>query len=705
MKPRYKAAIGMFGLVVLGGLVSAGVFVWIGSQMAVYATVGIVPLLAVAGLLWVRTTVQQTGVNEQRYTKQRAREVGEAFTDFWTMRERMRDAHPSYFVTDDPGIESVVSDLETEGVLVDLDSASFSLSDPGELESLNRIQSDIDDLADERDRQFIEGVRNDVESLNRSVSQLSDITTVDTELDAEDVPADPSDVDPDGTEPWWETLDGRLADHERSAEESIRRALDSVRSTLAVSDDVDTSQVNQELENAEAALGDRRYEEAVDHVLNARERFRQSGSDSFRSGREELLALVEAVRSADVERYVDEETFAELDRCEESIEDLEDATEMATLDDLRSALRDVCIDIVVTLESELDRYLSILDQEEPPAGFYQRPDAADEDYTALLRETDSITAFRHAFEQAIEELEGPLSTLETKADVIQAYPQMADRMEERLRTEGRVTADDLPVKRDEEKYMGLYARQHADVEFDPTEPSLTASTDVTTHTLTVEAAFESGGPERGITIEIDGDQYADSESGTTHLLLDRTFEDVPAGEYEVRAVPDTDTHEAVSETVTVEANREVALEISDVALRERVCDGVDVDIDGLLTDFGPRIEDRFETEDYVSTSMSFQIDAEYVPCLLVTWADRTGYETLESDDEIIIYDDETLMNEIENVIRYNIDPGEELTFEKLRTKYLSVPASDTVLRDLVAGSTAADDVTLTESGIRKEGED
>lgn len=702
MKPRYKASLGMFGLVVLGGLVSAGVFVWVGSQVAILAVAGIVPVLAVAGFIWVRTTVQQTGVSEQRYTKQRAREVGEQFVDFWTTREQMRSQHPSYFMTEDPNVQSVVSSLEAAGVLVDTSDASFRLSNPEELEELNRAQSEISDLAADRDREFLDGISDDVESLNQSVDRLSDITTVETELSAADVPADPTGVETQGGEPWWEAMETRLADHERAVEETIRRAIDSVRSTATASDGVETDEVDRELEQAETAVSDGQFEQAIEHVVNARDRFRESGSDTFQSDREEMLSTIEAVRSAGVEKYVDESTFAELDECERRIRNLEDATDMTAMNEQGSALRRTCTDIVGHIESELDRYLTVLDDADPPMGFYQRPDVADESYVDALESTDSITAFRHGLEQALAELEEPLETLSEKADVIQAYPQMADRIEAELKRDGTVTDEDLPVKRDEEKYMGLYARQHDDVEFDPAEPSLTTDTTITTHALTVGASYESGGPEREITLEIEGDQHTDSAAESTHLRMEHEFPEVPAGEYDVRAVPGTDTHDPATETVTVEDDCAVTLTIQDVELRDKVCAGVSADIDPLLEDFGDRIDERFQTEAYVSTSMSFPIDDDYVPCLLVEWANREGYAALEADDEIIVYDDDTLLSEIENVVQYNIDAGDHLSFDDLRTKYLSVPASDSVLRDLVQGSDATGGVQLTDTGIQKE---
>lgn len=698
MKRETKAAVAMFAVVVAGGAVSAAVFVFVGSQMAVYATVGIVPVLALAGLLWVRGTVKRTGTSQSEITKRRAREVGERFAEAWAHHERMHQAFPDLVPADPRGGEKIVADLDEQGVEFDRESASISLSrlSSRDIESLNRIEDAIADFEDDRDRAFAENVREEVRSLNRAVADLSDVTSVQTPLD----PGDVADPPPDRDGEWWESVADDVRTHREAVAETVGDAVEAVRSTVASSSDVDGEAVERALTEAEDALDRGEFETAVEHVHAARDELRTAGGDSFRSARRDLLTLVEAARQVDVDTYLDFDFGDRLDEREREIEALEDATDMAALAEERTALRDLCTDVVAGLESELDRLLDVLDGADLPEGYYWRPEVADEDPASDLQATDSVPAFTEAFERTVDDLADALDRTSTKADVAQGYDEMSERIESVLRSSGRVTPADLPVKRHEDQFMGLYAREHDGVTYDPDEPVLTADS-TETYTVEVRAKFESGGSERDVTVGLDGDGRADSETVTTPLTAKAVFEDVPYGEYTVRAEPAPEDSATAEETVQVDEDTEVRLEMADVSLRERVCADVGPELDQFVADLGPKLSDRFEADGYLDTGMSYSIDDEYVPCLLVTWASREGHDVVETDDGILVYDDDLLTGELENVVRYNLDAGEEMSFERLRVDFLSVPAPDAAIRELVAESAADESVSLTENALTK----
>src|SRR6056297_310822 len=100
-----------------------------------------------------------------------------------------------------------------------------------------------------------------------------------------------------------------------------------------------------------------------------------------------------------------------------------------------------------------------------------------------------------------------------------------------------VTPADLPVK-EAAAFMELYARTHPDASYEPDGPALVAAGERDTYAATVLARLEEGGPKRGIGVDVEGTAYAESEHVRTHVAEEVTFEEVPRGEYTVRADPD-----------------------------------------------------------------------------------------------------------------------------------------------------------------------
>ena len=119
-----------------------------------------------------------------------------------------------------------------------------------------------------------------------------------------------------------------------------------------------------------------------------------------------------------------------------------------------------------------------------------------------------------------------------------------------------------------------------------------------------------------------------------------------------------------------------------------------------VADFINAFDDRFDEEGYLSTGMSYRVDESYIPCLLVLWADRAGHGTTQLDDgTVLVYDSETLVGELENVVAYNLEGGESIAFDELRERFLSAPVPDAALADIATAE--LDDATVADDHLTK----
>ena len=698
MKPEYKTAGGIFGLVVLGGVVSASVFVVFGSRLAIYSLFGLVPLLAVAGFVFVRTTVADTGSGQKRIREQRAREVANDFGAVFDRFRSMRATYPELVSESDVPFDRVIGRMEEEGFDVDRESGTadlgrFASPDVGALAS---IGNDVEELSEALDEAFVEGVRGEIRRLNGQLERLDGVIGPDVHEDPETVTKAAGE---EGTgQSWWRTLGSRLEEYREHVRSETERAAEALRSDARNAGDVEMSTVEEQL----SGVSSDDVETAVGSVLSARDTFRRAASGSFDEHRRELLALADAVRSADVLGRVSDDRSAAFERAVDDVEALDDAVEVSELRRSGRELRSTCTAMVTDLESELDGCLSTLESASVPEDYYERPAAADAGYGEELSGLDDSAAYRSTWMGAADALTDALDALERKTRVARMYDDIETRIETELRRSGEVRAADIPVKRDEEQFMGLYARTH-DVEFDPTEPSLTAAGSAETHTVTANVRFADGGAERSARVDLDGETHSDHAEVTTYLAETVTFEEVPFGEYTVRAVPATDGNEPAEASVTVDADVSVDLEMPDVTLRERLCEGLD-DVDRHVSEMSDRFEQRFEASGYLDGSMSFPVSEEYVPCLLATWAAENGYGVTETRGEgVVVYSADLVAAELRKVAEHNLEPDESIDYGGLRERFLSAPVPDAVVREVAASVSG---LQPTDEGVHRptEGE-
>jgi len=285
---------------------------------------------------------------------------------------------------------------------------------------------------------------------------------------------------------------------------------------------------------------------------------------------------------------------------------------------------------------------------------------------------------------------------------VSGYDRIEPQITETLKKEGVVTGEDLPVGELEEQFLILYYRNHMNrVEYDPGGPRLVSSTGTESYTVSATIEFGVGGDERELTVRLTGETHTAEETAVTPFATTVSFDEVPYGEYTLEVIPDSQEFGPVTREITVDDDLEIDIELTQRTLREQLCEGLDIDIEHTLSEFSSRLEEQFETEQYLHSDMSVPIADEYVPCLLVSWAEENGYTVAREGDEITVFERERVQKELENVIRYNLEEGETKSFAALRNNFLSAPISDTMLTELVEGSTEHDAVRIDETGITK----
>jgi hypothetical protein len=693
VKSSTKTALGIFGLIVLGVLASAGVFVFFGTQLAVYATVAIAPMLFIGGALWVRQRIQSTGTDQTQYTRRRAREVGEAFTDFWERHDQVRRTYPGVFGDGlGLGVNALIADLNEAGIQFDTQTGTFTLGSVSNLEEINTLANRIDEVQSDLDPAFGDAVAGRINAIQSELHRLDDLVDASQYPSGADVPRN-----------HWTDAADEMDRAREQAIELIDDAAEGVQSAITAADNVDRASVEHYLADARDAAGNYQFSRAVTALLDARDAVRREGETTFSSVQQDLESLLATVTDSDADQYITDQSKTDVSDLQQSIGQLDDAIDLADLTRIRNDAKEQCINIVATLEEDLEGVIRQLEQADVPEGFYSTPEAADEDYPGTLRETEDLTLFETRWQTAVEKLTEALSTLEPKADVVSGYDNIREEIESQLRATGRVDGSDLPVRKHHEQFLGLYYREHPnEVTFDIDEPSLTVAGGGESYDVDVTVRFERGGPDRDVAVTLDGGATGPerTDTVTTPLVGTVTFTEVPFGEYTVRAEPADDEFASAEQSVMVDDQMEVDLDLSAISLRERICEGMEAEAERYLDDLEDTLAERFETEGQLTTEMSYRVDEEYIPCLLVLWADRVAHAVTESEDgAVVVYDAGTIRDELENVIRYNLDEGESITFDGLRERYLSAPVPDHELSEIATEELA--NVTVAETKLTK----
>ena len=693
MNANRRTALGIGALVVLAAAIGAGIFVWSGSQAATWFVLVGVPLFVVLGIgLYVRGVITRSGTSEQQFVRTRARSTAEEFQALLRQRQELQTAYPDW----DPGIaaqvESAVGDFETQGVTVDRETGAFDLGKgvkSADLQEFERLSNETERLEDEVESSFREFVAGDLSRRERVLDRLSEVDLAET---SESFSA------PDSSASVAECRD--VLDGSREAtRETVETAIETVREMRRGGQRADDGgAIEADLNNAEAALDRGQFESAVESVLEARDRLRDEFSGSFNEELDAIRSLVDAVGRADVDAHVEASSIDEVDRIDAAVSGLDSALDLSEASRHRSDLRRVCLDMIRTMEQRLAGHAETLRAADLPPGYYTDPAAVDERFAAELEDIDDLELFTEQWETAATDLRDAVETANTKAAVVEAYDDVSETIETALAERGEVVGDDLPM-RHADQFLGLYYRRNEGLEFDPSVPVLRRG-DVETHDITVEVAYEHGSEQpRTATVALDGGGYSETVTVETRVAGTAAFENVPAGTHELSADPGDDAFAAIERDVTVDGDASVSVEFLEQELREQLCADVEVDMTEVLPDMRSRLESSFADEGYVSTEMDLPVQHTHAACLLAVWSDDAGYGICRSDGDVVVYDQDQIEREVANVLRYNVDSGDRVSFAELRQNFLSAPVPDPVIRDVVGGIDGEHSVTMTETGL------
>ncbi|MFC4540388.1 hypothetical protein ACFO5R_00360 [Halosolutus amylolyticus] len=693
MNANLKSALVIGSLVVLGAAVGAGVFVTTTSEFAVWFVIGGIPLIIVGGIaLYVRGVVSRDGTSEQQYVRKQAQAVAQEFQRTVRDVNDLSDTYADWEFTADARLESIAGDFRAQGVEFDLGSGAFDLTKGvanADVQAFEELSAEVDRLDDDVETEFRTFANEELLRLADAIDRLEavDLATPDAAI------ADPA--DDAGIPDCRDAVDARRA----IAGEMIKTSIDTVHEMKRGGQRPDDAKrIEGDLDAAAEALDHHEYGAAVESVLEARDRLRDQFSGSFEAERDAVLTLVDAVEAAGVAAHIDAEYLDAVDVVESAVTGMDSALDLSEVSRRRADLRRTCIEIVAAMERDLADEAETLRRADLPAGYYTEPAIVNEDFVDELEQIEEFDRFTERWRDVAGSLANAVDTATTKVAVVDAYEDVAETIAAELEASGQVTDDDLPV-RNAEEFLGLYYRQNESVELDPDVPVLRVG-DVDTHDLTVEIAYERGGAERTATLSLSGAGYNESATVETRVAGTTTFTDVPTGSYELSGTPGDEVFAPIERSVRVDDKKTISVEFTEQSLRERVCSDTSADMADHLSELRPRLEELYNAEGYVSTTMDLPVRSSHTPCLLAVWAESDGYDATEtSEGEIVVFEQDRLERELTNVVRYNLESGDRLPFDELERNFLTAPVPRSVIWDAVADLSGEHSVTTTDDAI------
>lgn len=693
MNANRKTALVIGGLIAIAAALGAVVFALSGSQGVTWFVLIGIPLIVVVGImLYVRGVIAQSGTSEEQFVRTRARSVAEEYQAVLRQRNELRTGYPDWEPQIDAQLESIGGDFETQGVSFDLETGAFDLGAVGsaDIQEFERLSGEIERVDDSVESTFQEFVNTELSRMERALSRLEEVDLIQSAETFDQL---------NGTEEVPKCRD-RLDGAREQTTASVETAVETVREMgrgEARATDVDA--INRELDTALEAVDQYDFESATESVLEARDQLRDQFSGSFEESRDSMLRLIERVEQANIETAVDAAAMEDLRRIKSTVNEIDSALDLAELSQLRAELREICVGMIEAMQQEIEANARKLRGAELPSGYYTEPAVVGEEFTDSFSNIDDLDAFADRWSDVAVELRDAHETTESKAAVVDAYDDVAERIDQLLNRQGEVTGEDLPM-RHPDQFLGLYFRQNEGVEFDPDVPMLRRG-DVETYGVAVDVTYEHGSETpRTATLELEGGGYNETATVETRVAGTASFESVPAGTHTLSAAPGDDAFGRIERELRVDDDSTVAIEFTERALRDQLCSDIDVDIESVLPEMRPRLESLFEQEGYVSSEMQLPVQASFAPCLLAAWGEQTDRGLCRDGEEVIVYDHSQLTQELTNVLRYNVETGDQLRFDELRRNFLSAPVPDSVIRDVIGTIDGEHSVTTAQTGIK-----
>lgn len=682
MKRQYIAALGIGGIVLMTVLIGLGVFLYFGSQAGVYVIgIGAPLVVVIATGLYVQQVLNRGSTSQSDFVQQAARSAGKAFRDELTVFNRLESTYSRWEPdTVQTQAQQLAADFGDAGVDVDLDAATFTIQSPDRVQEFDRLEEEVDAFAASRDEEFLSFAGSEINRARDGAATVTDSAGI-------------NDLNENAS---LEAAERMLSDARETAAMAYREAAERIESALEEYDG-DRARVESHLTNAHELIESHDWEGALNALRQAHQTTESEVYEAFSADYETVEQLLSTVESVDVEPYADErdiETFVE---ARARLNDIDTVLAGDELDALETEVRAAAGRVIATLEDELQRHISVIRDADVPKEFYTVPSAAATDYGERLAETDHLAAFREGWLSVTGELLEAIEKAERKASVADSYAIVEERIIDELRSTGQVTGTDLPV-REPEQFMSLYADTHPEVEYDSVTPELLAPDSGESYELTVNARLASANDEEHeLVTALSGKGVERQKTTSTDVGTETTFKDVSYGEYTVAARTPSEAFTDQEQTVNLANDESLDLVLSKVSLRDRVCDGDEDEVRNQLSTVSDRLTEEFEREEYLTPESSIRIADEYIPCLLVLWAEETGHEARMDDGQLLVYDDEQFRSRLETITTHNLTDGDTMTYNAMRRKFLSVPASDELiagtLRELNTG------VSIGETGV------
>jgi len=693
MNENRQTAVVIGGLIALAAALGAIVFALSGSQGVTWFVLIGIPLIVVVGIvLYVRGVIAQSGTSEEQFVRTRGRAVSEEYQSTLRQINELRTAYPNWEPRIDARLESVGGDFESQGVSFDLNTGAFDLNSVGsaDIQEFERLSNEIGGIDETVQSTFQEYVNAELSRMERTLSRLEEVDLIQSPETFDQLTGDEAIPD------CRDRLDGARANTTASVETAVETVREMGRGEARASD---VNAIDTELDAATAALDQYNFESATESILEARDQLREQFSGSFEESRDAMLRLIERVERANIDSAVEADAMADLRQIKSTVDGIDSALDLAELSQLRAELRQICVSMIETMSREIDANARTLRNTELPSGYYTEPAVVGEQFTDTLSKIDDLDAFTDRWADVAVELRDAHETTESKVAVVEAYDDVAERIEQTLDRTGEVTGNDLPM-RYPDQFLGLYFRQNEGVEFDPDVPMLRRG-DVETYGLAVDVTYERGSETPRIaTLKLNGSGYEETATVETRVAGTASFESVPAGTHTLSAAPGDDAFGRIERELQVDGDSTVAIEFTERGLRDQVCADIDVDIESVLPEMEPRLESLFNEEGYVSSTMQLPVRASFAPCLLAVWGEQTNRGLCRDGDKIIVYDHSQLAQELTNVLRYNVETGEQLRYDELRRNFLSAPVPDGVIRDVIGTIDSEHSVAPAEAGIR-----
>jgi hypothetical protein len=673
MKSTRRDALTAGGIVFALALAGLAVFLFSGSGEAVLFFAGGVPvILLVGGLLWHRRVTRSSSETSPRI-ESRSRDLADDLEELLETYERLDRETPWNPSEHADQIEDLKRGVENRGFSVTAGNGGYDVEvveyQMGEGQ-ITQYQTNVGNILEDRLRAgFREFVESKVGEMNEGIERLRD-----ADLLAEPESEAMTVVGADAGEPT--ELTERLESHQEEFRDRLGDAVARVHD-VAGEPVVDRATL-------EAYVADGQYRKAADHVIEVAAEIEDAERSEFQQKRAELEDLIETVQSSSVAGYASDSLFQKIDDAERELADLDSAFDLDRLEsELRPQVLSACAEIISDLQNELTAYLGTFSDADAPPDYFERPAVLDRSPREELRDAPDLRAFRSRWEGFVDDFVAALDEAADREGAILAYDDASGKVERTLATEGEVTPGEVPYN-PAAPMMELYAYRNDDVTYLESRPALTQGADVAAQEfdLTVEVRLDP--PEtRDVTVET---TIRDERRRLTRTIDGAgTFEFDPllGGSATVTVSTDDDRYGRRETEVTLDRDRTVDVTLAEETAIDRLCDGMRTDAELLLDEVAGRVDARYDQQGYLTDGMDIGVQDKYRPCVLALWADDAGLSVREESDGVLVYDRERLETQLADLIDQKLPDENEMYYDDIRERYLTVPASDELLCDLL----------------------